>query len=77
MTIYELIATNENLFQILKDESISISYVQYIGLFRDYQNMVKEKRKKTYIIEFLSAKYGVGESTIYRVVERFKKEVII
>ena len=39
--------------------------------------MVDDGHKMTYIVQYLSDEYGVGESTVYRVIKKFSEDVEI
>ena len=47
----------------------------YVELWNDYASMLRDKEKVSYILYFLSKKYGASESTIKRIIKRFNSEV--
>jgi hypothetical protein len=49
--------------------------VKYIGMYKEYMHMVDEGHKITYIVQYLSDAYGVGESTVYRAIKRLSGSV--
>lgn len=75
MTMYDLIRMNSFLLEVLVSNGGKAKDVQHLAMFREYLRMEKEGHKPMYIVAFLSDEYGVSESTVYRVVARFKKEL--
>lgn len=75
MTRYEIIKMNEQLFKLMKKNSIDIGDVQYLALFEEYKRMKAKKHKVSYIVCFLSDKYDVTERGIYKIIKRFGERV--
>ena len=75
MTRYEIIKMNEQLFKLMKKNSIDIGDVQYLALFEEYKKKKKKKHKVSYIVCFLSDKYDVTERGIYKIIKRFGERV--
>lgn len=75
MTRYEIIKMNEQLFKLMKKNSIDIGDVQYLALFEEYKRMKAKKHKVSYIVYFLSDKYDVTERGIYKIIKRFGERV--
>lgn len=75
MTRYEIIKMNEQLFKLMKKNSIDIGDVQYLALFEEYKRMKVKKHKVSYIVCFLSDKYDVTERGIYKIIKRFGERV--
>lgn len=66
---------NEQLFMLMRKNSIEISDVQYLALFDEYKRMKAKKHKVSYIVCFLSEKYAITERGIYKIVKRFGERV--
>ena len=75
MTRYEIIKMNEQLFKLMKKNSIDIGDVQYLALFEEYKRMKAKKHKVSYIVCFLSDKYDITERGIYKIIKRFGERV--
>lgn len=75
MTTYELMKLNEPLIQAMQQCAVEVGDLRYLEMYKEYLQMVKEGHKKTYIVAFLSDEYGVGQRTLYRVIERFSSDV--
>ncbi|MGM9777148.1 MAG: hypothetical protein ACI3ZD_02290 [Prevotella sp.] len=75
MTRYEIIKMNEQLFKLMRKNSIDIGDVQYLALFEEYKRMKAKKHKVSYIVCFLSDKYDVTERGIYKIIKRFGERV--
>lgn len=76
MTMYEVLKLNEGLMQFLVEKDVQPADVQYVPMYAEYLRMKGEGHKLVYIVAFLQDEYGVSESTVYRVLRRFKKEVM-
>lgn len=75
MTRYEIIKMNEQLFKLMRKNSIDTGDVQYLALFEEYKRMKAKKHKVSYIVCFLSEKYDVTERGIYKIIKRFGERV--
>lgn len=75
MTTYELLKIHENLIMTMRRQTVEISDVRYLEMYREYLRMVQEGHKKTYIIAFLSDEYNIGQRTLYRVIDKFSSDV--
>lgn len=76
MTMYEVLKLNEGLLRFLVEKDVQPTDVQYVQLYAEYLRMKSEGHKLVYIVAFLQDEYGVSESTVYRVLRRFKKVVM-
>lgn len=74
MTMYEVLKLNKGLFEFMVNKDVQPSDVQYIQLYSDYLQMI-EGQKVVYVVALLMDKYNVSESTVYRVLKRFKSTV--
>lgn len=61
----------------MQQQTVEISDVRYLDMYREYLRMVQEGHKKTYIIAFLSDEYNIGQRTVYRVIDKFSADVEI
>lgn len=77
MTTYELLKINERLIMTMQQQTVELSDVRYLDMYKEYLRMVHEGHKKTYIIAFLSDEYRIGQRTLYRVIEKLSAEVPI
>ena len=77
MKAFELLKLNESLLKTMDDLSLSINDVKYVELLRDYERMVLEGNKKTYIVQTLADKYDIAERTLYRVIDKLMQDVAI
>ena len=75
MTVFDLIKVYEGPINVLNDANVNLSDVRYIKLFNEYLRMKKEGHKLTYIVAFLVDEYSVGQTTVYRIIEKFSKPV--
>lgn len=77
MTTYELLKINERLIMTMQQQTVELSDVRYLDMYKEYLRMVNEGHKKTYIIAFLSDEYNIGQRTLYRVIDKLSTEVIL
>lgn len=61
--------------EMLSSVDIKASDYKYLPLIEDYETMLEQKQKVTFIVAVLSQRYHVSESTVYRVIRRFYKTV--
>jgi len=77
MNAFELLTIHRNVLELMSSVSIEVGDVKYIGMYKEYRRMVDDGHKMTYIVQYLSDEYGVGESTVYRVIKKFSEDVEI
>ena len=75
MTKFELIKMNQTLLTTLVENKISPKEVQNIKIFEEYREMKAKKYKVGYIIVFLTEKYSLTESAIYKLIKRMAERV--
>lgn len=75
MTVFEMVKMNQFMLDMLVQNGGRARDVKHIELYKEYLRMNKEGHKLMYIVTFLSEEYGVSEATVYRVINRFSKEV--
>lgn len=75
MTKYELIKMNQELFKVLRANSIDPKEVHYLDMVEEYRLMKSKHHKTGYIVYYLSEKYGITERAIYKIVKRFSERV--
>lgn len=75
MNVYEFLNTHKEVMEQLQSLPVQPSDVRYLELYKEYNRLMKEGHKKTYVLQYLSDEYSVDERTIYRVVKKFSTEV--
>lgn len=71
MKVIEILNFNEEILRKFKTAGIRLEDIEYIQLYKEYENMVKQGEKISYAIAFLAEKYLVSQRTVYNVVKRF------
>ncbi len=71
MTLFEILNFNKELIDRLVSIGFKLEDLRYIELYSDYERMRKQGDKVTYIVSYLSEKYGVSERNIYKIIKRF------
>lgn len=75
MKIADLVKISSEAMKSLSKFGIKMDDFKYVDLFSDYEEMVSEGNKITYIVSVLSHRYAIGEATVYRVLRRFKAAI--
>ena len=75
MRIIELLKISAKILKLLSENDIRTSDYRYIDLYTDYTKMLKDGEKVAYIVAVLSKRYGTSESSVFRILRRFRKDV--
>lgn len=75
MRQYEFLKAVESVAKKMRDNGVSASDVEYLAMYEDYERMVAEGHKMTFIFYWLSEQYGVSERTIIRAVKRMGRQL--
>lgn len=75
MTVSELVKANESLLKIMADNGVGTDIVRHLEMFADYDRLIKEGHKKTYVVQYLSEQYELNERRIYRIIRIMQKTV--
>ena len=65
MKVIEILKLNRELLKFCCDAGIRLDDIRYIDLFNDYNRLLADGEKITYIVAALAEKYGVCERTVY------------
>lgn len=71
MKIIEILRFNRELLKKLDYAGIRLNDAQYIDLYSDYMNHIKNGDKVSYTVAILAQKYNVSERKIYDLIKRF------
>lgn len=74
MKVYEILEFNRELLERLRKVGIRLDDACYVDLYADYKRMVDDGCKVTYVMAFLSRKYGVCERKAYRIVKKLNTD---
>lgn len=77
MTIYEIIAANQSLLKVLKENAVNATDVENLDLYREFKAMKKKQHKTVYCVAVLADKYGMSHRTVYNIVKHFRTEVTL
>lgn len=75
MRIADFIRLHKEMMNLLSNYEIKMDDFKYVEMFEDYDAMVKEGNKISYIVSYLSDKYRLSEASVYRVLKRFKTTI--
>lgn len=65
---------NRELLNICRVVGIRMDDVRYIELYNDYNRLLADGEKTSYIVAVLAEKYGVCERKVYDLIRRFKAD---
>ena len=74
MKVIEILNLNKELLKNFRQAGIRIEDVEYIELYKEYQNLYNKGEKTTYIVSVLADKYDISERTVYDIIKRFKSD---
>ncbi len=75
MKAIDFLKINREILKLMSKCDLRMTDFNYVELWNDYASMLRDKEKVSYILYFLSKKYGASESTIKRIIKRFNSEV--
>lgn len=74
MKVIEILKLNRELLNICRTVGIRMDDVRYIELYNDYNRLLADGEKTSYIVAALAEKYGVCERKVYDLIRRFKAD---
>ena len=74
ITVFDVLSFNKELIRRLDLLGLKLGDYKYINLYSEYEDMYKAGEKMTYIVSFLSVKYGISERKVYMIVKLFKSD---
>lgn len=77
MLAIDLIKIGCELLKKISECDVKASDYRYIKMYEEYVEMVRAGHKKEYVYCVLSERYHISESTVFRLIRRFKREVNI
>ncbi len=70
MKIAEFVKINAETLKFLSENGIYLNDYQYMDMYEEYTNMLKNNEKKEYIYAVMKEKYGVPKRTQLRIFKR-------
>ena len=68
MRVKELIKIGKDVMKMLHENGIKIEDYKYLPLIDEFEVMKDMGHKTTYIIAYLSEKYGICERKVYKII---------
>lgn len=75
MTKYEFVKINYSMMQEMKKNNISCSDSSFVEMYEEYSRLKGEGHKITYIIQYLSDRFGVGKTHLYEIVKKMGENI--
>lgn len=72
MRIADFIRLHKGMMDLLSKYDVKMDDFKYVEMFEDYDSMIKEGNKVTYIVSYLSDKYSLSEASVYRILKKFR-----
>lgn len=74
MTIFEVLRFNRELLIRLKNAGVRLEDATYIDLFVDFNNMVAQGNKVSYVVACLASDYRISERKVYSLIKHFQND---
>lgn len=74
MKVIEILNLNKELLKNFRQAGIRIEDVEYIDLYKEYQNLYNHGEKVSYIVTILADKYDISKRKVYDLIKRFKSD---
>ncbi|MCL1933500.1 MAG: hypothetical protein FWF53_06805 [Candidatus Azobacteroides sp.] len=75
MKVYEALSVYKPMIEGFQKLNVGIDYAKYLDLYNEFVRLKNEGHKITYIVAYLATEYEVSERTVYKIVNRFEKEI--
>ena len=70
----EILKLNRELLKICRDVGIRLDDGLYIELYNDYNRLLAEGEKVSYIVAVLAERYAVSERKVYALLKRLRAD---
>lgn len=74
MTAFEILNFNRELLNRLAGLGLKPGDCKWVELYSEYDRMRRRGEKVTYAVSALSAKYGISERGVYKIIKRLAKD---
>lgn len=74
MKVIEILKLNRELLKICRNIGIRVEDVQYIELYNDYNRLLADGEKVSYIVAVLAERYAVSERKVYTLIKRLRSD---
>lgn len=74
MKVIEILKLNKGMLKTCREVGIRMEDVQYIELYNDYNRLLDEGEKVSYIVTVLAERYNVCERKVYTLIKRLQSD---
>lgn len=74
MKVIEILKLNRELLKICRNIGLRVDDVQYIELYNDYNRLLADGEKVSYIVAVLAERYAVSERKVYTLIKRLQAD---
>lgn len=75
MTQYELIKSAESILRVVLANRVNVGDVMHLEAYDELCRLEREGHKKTFIVHYLSERFGMDVATLYRMAARMRREI--
>ena len=75
MKAFELLSLNQGILQLMQQAALDIGDIAHLPMYAEYDRLAREGHKKTYIVQYLSDEYGISCRNVYRIIEKFSRDI--
>jgi hypothetical protein len=72
LRVIDVIRLNREVIETLVKARVTPNLLKYCPMYDDYEAMISEGLKITYIISVIAEKYGLNEASVYKIIKRYK-----
>lgn len=73
MKLIEILNLNRKTLEIMQKFCIRTSDVTYLQMYHEYESMIMDNQKKSYVIAHLAERYGICERKVYYLIKKFDR----
>ena len=74
MKVIEILKLNKGMLKTCRNGDVYKRQVQYIELYNDYNRLLDEGEKVSYIVAVLAERYNVCERKVYTLIKRLQSD---
>lgn len=75
MRVADLVKISLPTMEMLSKHDIKMSDCKYVNLYADYEELVGNGSKISYVVAVLAEKYNMSETSVYRLLRKFKRTI--
>lgn len=77
MKVVEILKLSRNWLELLQNACIKVSDIKHLEMYEEYQRMIEEGHKISYISSYLSEKFRISERQFFYLIKRLSQDCTI